>query len=68
MRPVWFLPVVRAGQAVLELTPAPRMRHLSLTWSAVRGPVRERVEAEMRRELEAVEAPYNPVAGWLRAT
>jgi hypothetical protein len=53
-----------AEQAVLEVTEAPALRHLTLRWTGEYGLVRPRFEAALRDALGAVESPESPVAGW----
>jgi hypothetical protein len=55
---------VPVGQAVLALTAAPALRHLTLHWLYDSGTVRRRFESELRDALGAMETPDSPVAGW----
>jgi hypothetical protein len=53
-----------AERAVLEVTQAPALRHLTLHWTGEYRPVRPRFEAALQEALEGMEAPESPVAGW----
>jgi hypothetical protein len=59
-------PVVSERQAVLEVTDAPALRHVTLYWSFDDG-VRRQVEGELRQALEGVESPESPAGGWFLA-
>jgi hypothetical protein len=66
----WFDLPERAGirRAIVIVTVVPTLRHLTLRWQFPSGDVRRRVEAELRRALDEIEAPDNPIGGWLLTT
>jgi hypothetical protein len=61
------VPILRAERAVLGVTVVPAMRHATVRWSFATGDVRRRIEAEVREAVAGLEAPHNPIAGWLLA-
>jgi hypothetical protein len=58
------LPDVTAARAVLEMMPAPALRHVTLAWSYSDGKLQQPFDTEFRRALEKVGSPENPAAGW----
>lgn len=61
------IPVLRGERAVLDVTVVPGMRHVTLRWRLASADLRGRVEDELRTAVTALDAPYNPIAGWLIA-
>jgi hypothetical protein len=52
------------GRAVVELSAAAGLRHVTLRWGHGAGPLRNQIESELRIALAHVEPPSNPLVGW----
>lgn len=50
---------------VLDIDAFPAMRHVTLSWPADAGPLREEIEAELSRALADVHTAHNPVGAWM---